>query len=53
MKHPTQKPYKLTEKLILAAKPQDNCFVVIPFGGSGAEGVACKRLGVDFMMLKL
>jgi site-specific DNA-methyltransferase (adenine-specific) len=49
LKHPTQKPYKLTEKLIMAAKPETNCFVVIPFGGSGAEGVACKRLGVDFI----
>jgi site-specific DNA-methyltransferase (adenine-specific) len=48
IKHPTQKPYKLTEKLILAAK-SDNCLVVIPFAGSGAEGVACKKLNVDFI----
>lgn len=49
LKHPTQKPTKLTEKLILSSKPNDNCFIVIPFGGSGSEGVVCKRLGIDFI----
>jgi len=49
LKHPTQKPSKLTERLILSAKPNSNCKVVIPFGGSGTEGVVCKRLGVDFI----
>ena len=49
LKHPTQKPSKLTEKLILSSKPQNNCKVVIPFGGSGSEGVVCKRLGIDFI----
>lgn len=48
IKHPTQKPFKLTEKLLLSAKT-DNCLVVIPFGGSGSEGVVCKRLGLDFI----
>jgi site-specific DNA-methyltransferase (adenine-specific) len=49
IKHPTQKPSKLTEKLILAAKPKEDCMVVIPFGGSGSEGVVCKRMGVNFI----
>jgi len=48
LKHPTQKPSKLTERLILSSKI-DNCRVVIPFAGSGSEGVVCKRLGIDFI----
>jgi len=49
LKHPTQKPSKLTRKLILSSKPQDGCKVVIPFAGSGSEGVVCKRMGIDFI----
>jgi site-specific DNA-methyltransferase (adenine-specific) len=48
LKHPTQKPSKLTEKLILSSKV-DNCKVVIPFAGSGSEGVVCKKLNIDFI----
>lgn len=48
LKHPTQKPFKLTERLILSSKPE-KCFVVIPFAGSGSEGVVCKKLGCDFI----
>ena len=48
LKHPTQKPSKLTERLILSAKV-DNCKIVIPFAGSGSEGVVCKKLGIDFI----
>lgn len=47
--HPTQKPMKLTEKLIKASKPQNDCFVVIPFGGSGSEGLVCKKMGINFI----
>jgi|688.fasta_scaffold45273_8 site-specific DNA-methyltransferase (adenine-specific) len=49
IKHPTQKPSKLTEKLIKASLPEKDGVVVIPFGGSGTEGVVCKRMGVDFI----
>lgn len=49
IKHPTQKPFKLTERLILSSMPKDDCFVVIPFGGSGSEGVVCKKMGIDFL----
>lgn len=48
LKHPTQKPSKLTERLLLSSKV-DNCKVVIPFAGSGSEGVVCKKLGIDFI----
>lgn len=49
LKHPTQKPSKLTEKLILSSRPKENCKVLIPFIGSGSEAVVCKKLGVDFI----
>lgn len=49
IKHPTQKPFKLTEKLILSSKTNDNCLVVIPFAGSGSEGIVCKKLGINFI----
>lgn len=48
LKHPTQKPSKLTERLLLSSM-SDDCKVVIPFGGSGSEGVVCKKLGIDFI----
>jgi site-specific DNA-methyltransferase (adenine-specific) len=49
IKHPTQKPLKLTERLILSSKPDGKALVVIPFGGSGSEGIICKRMGIDFL----
>lgn len=49
IKHPTQKPFKLTEKLLLASMPESNGFVVIPFGGSGSEGVVCRKLDLNFI----
>ncbi len=49
LKHPTQKPFKLTERLILSSKPENNGLVIIPFSGSGSEGVICKKLGLNFI----
>lgn len=48
IKHPTQKPYKLTERLLLAAKPKEGGRVVIPFVGSGAECAVAEDLGLDY-----
>jgi site-specific DNA-methyltransferase (adenine-specific) len=47
--HPTQKPYELTKKLLLAAKPKDKGLVLVPFVGSGAELIVAKDLGLDFL----
>jgi site-specific DNA-methyltransferase (adenine-specific) len=49
IKHPTQKPFKLTEKLLLSSKPPKGGKIVIPFGGSGSEGVVSTKLGLDFI----
>lgn len=49
--HPTQKPMKLTEKLLLSCIPKNHkeVFVVIPFIGSGSEALACKKMGFNFV----
>lgn len=50
IKHPTQKPLAISERLIASAttnsgrRPQ----VLIPFAGSGSECIAARRLGADF-----
>lgn len=49
VKHPTQKPSKLTERLILSSRPNEDGLVIIPFGGSGSEGVVTRRLNMDFI----
>ncbi|BEG57798.1 hypothetical protein NHP21005_14860 [Helicobacter sp. NHP21005] len=46
--HPTQKPEKLLEKLLLmATKPGD--LVLDPFFGTGTTGAVAKRLGRNFL----
>lgn len=40
MEHPTQKPYRLMEKLILLAT-NENDTILDPFMGSGSTGIAC------------
>ena len=47
IKHPTQKPAQLTQKLIAAVAGQ-NPAVLIPFAGSGAECVTAMKMGADF-----
>lgn len=46
--HPTQKPRDICERIITASsKEGDN--VLIPFGGSGSECVAARKLGRNFI----
>lgn len=42
-KHPTQKPLKLLERIILAST-NENDIVLDPFNGSATTGVVCKKL---------
>lgn len=49
IKHPTQKPLELSEKLIKSARPKSNGIVLVPFVGSGSECVIAKELGMDFI----
>ena len=47
--HPTQKPLALCEKLIKAAKNDENTILVVPFAGSGSECVAAKKEKINFI----
>ena len=47
--HPTQKPLALCEKLIKAAKIDENTLLVVPFAGSGSECVAAKKEKINFI----
>lgn len=47
--HPTQKPLALCEKLIKAAKNDENTLLVVPFAGSGSECVAAKKEKINFI----
>lgn len=50
IKHPTQKPQVLSEKLLLSSGGGK---ALIPFAGSGAECVAAHRLGMDFLAAEI
>ena len=49
-KHPTQKPFELTRRLIAAVRPPDERGkILIPFAGSGSECIIAKVLGCDYL----
>lgn len=52
--HPTQKPYTLTEKLILSSVNKDRKnTILIPFCGSGSELIVVKQLGHDYISYEI
>jgi len=53
VKHPTQKPVELTQKLIKSAMPKKNGVVLVPFVGSGSECVVAKELGLSYLGYEL
>ena len=50
--HPTQKPEKLAERIILASSMPDD-LVFIPFAGSGSEIVQCMKHGRNFIATEI
>jgi site-specific DNA-methyltransferase (adenine-specific) len=50
--HPTQKPLELCRKLLLSCVQEDG-YVLIPFGGSGSEALACKEMKLPFVVVEL
>lgn len=50
--HPTQKPEKLAERMILASS-QLGDLVLVPFAGSGSEIVPCVQNGRDFLATEI
>ena len=56
MKHPTQKPMDLTDRLIKSKLEVDQSNagrVLIPFAGSGSECVVANRLGVEWLGIEI
>ena len=47
-KHPTQKPEKLSERILLASSSPGD-LVMIPFAGSGTEVVSCIKSGRNYI----
>ena len=43
IKHPTQKPVRLTQKLLDACVQDENSTVVIPFAGTASEAFVCQQ----------
>jgi len=50
--HPTQKPIKLIERLILASS-NENDLVVDPFGGSLSTGISCYKNNRNFISIEM
>lgn len=50
--HPTQKPERLAERMILASSREGD-LVVVPFAGSGSEVAQCIRYGRDFIAAEI
>jgi len=53
LKHPTQKPMELTERLIQSRINGNGGKVLIPFAGSGSECVVAQSLGIDYLGIDL
>ena len=47
-KHPTQKPLRLTRRMIALSGPV-GCRILVPFAGSGTECVAAKEMGCEYL----
>jgi site-specific DNA-methyltransferase (adenine-specific) len=55
IKHPTQKPTRLTQKLLDACigVQNKNSKVVIPFGGTGSEGFVCQQKQLKWIAFEI
>ena len=53
LKHPTQKPMKLTRRLILSRIDKSGGRLLVPFAGSGSECVVAQELNIDFVGIEI
>ena len=54
LRHPTQKPLALSERLLKSRiKAGHTGQVLVPFAGSGSECVMAKKLGIDFLGIEI
>lgn len=47
-KHPTQKPLRLSKRMLIISA-SSGCRVLVPFAGSGTECLAAKELGCEYL----
>ena len=52
-KHPTQKPMKLTERLLKSRINNKMGRVLIPFAGSGSECIVAEQLGIEYLGIEI
>lgn len=52
-KHPTQKPFDITRRLLKSCLPEQNGKVLIPFAGTGSECVIARELGADYLGIEI
>ncbi len=53
LKHPTQKPIRLTKRLMQSIIGGSNGRVLIPFAGSGSECTVAKKLDIEYLGIEL
>ncbi|MDO8521686.1 MAG: transcriptional repressor LexA [bacterium] len=53
VKHPTQKPFDLTRRLLKSCLPEKDGKVFIPFAGTGSECVIARELGADYLGVEI
>ena len=53
LKHPTQKPMKLSKRLIQSRINGQGGNVLIPFAGSGSECVVAQELGINYLGIEI
>ena len=53
LKHPTQKPMMLTQRLIQSIIKGNQGNIFIPFAGSGSECIIAQNLGINFLATEL
>lgn len=53
MKHPTQKPFEITRRLLKSCLPENGGKVLIPFAGTGSECVVVRELGANYLGIEI
>lgn len=53
LKHPTQKPFKLTKQLFLSRVKENDGDVFIPFAGSGSECLLAEKMGLSWIGIEI
>jgi site-specific DNA-methyltransferase (adenine-specific) len=53
IKHPTQKPFDITRRLLKSCLPKQDGKVLVPFAGTGSECVIARELGADYLGIEI